>query len=849
MTGFFRRLYYLAHRRRLEDELATDMEVHREMSAAAGGTPLGNTLLLREEARDAWGWTWIDRFSQDVRYAIRGIRKSPGFTLAAILMLAIGIGANVAAFAFFDLMVLRPLNVRDPSTLLRFHRRSPQAYAFALPYPEAEFIGSNSRTLSALLLVNYTRVAVERVDKQVEAHFVSANYFQELGAGARLGRLIEPAGDGKPGADPVVVLSEGFWERQFGGDPQVVGRTIHVNGKVATVIGVASRDFGGLSMDDPALWAPILQQPYFAAGSKLLTDFSVESPGVQTWGRLRPGATPKAAEDELKLLAGELRSQHPTGIWENESLPSEPGGYAQSLMNGNSRGTGAEVKSKLYPMFALLGTLVLLILAVACANLGSLLLARGVARQREISIRVSVGAGTSRLIRQLFTESLLLAILGSAAGLALGYCILRGLMTLTSAPAWLNVVPDWRVTMFALAVGVASAIFFGLAPAWQIARQRHRSNFVRQILVAAQVAASCVLLIVAGLLGRALDHTMSTNPGFDYDRLISIDSGLSRHGYSPARARAYLDALEARLQALPGVESVSLTLLPPLGRGAISGGVTVNGHDIETQLNRVDSRFFETMKIPLLRGRGLIQGDTGVVVISESLARAAFSGQDPLGKKLDFGSGLTVVGVSGNARLTRLEDSDSVEAYMPIEPGDPPSLHVLVKTAGRPEDLAARVASTARAIDLDVIPDIELVKSRFERKLKGAEYSALAVSLLGGIAHVLACLGIVGVVAYAVSQRTKEIGIRMALGATSAQVLSIVLRQFSRPVVAGMLIGGGAAVALSRTLRGYLYGLSNLDPVAYLATLSLFIVTIMLAALWPARRALRVDPLRALRHE
>lgn len=844
-----RRLYYLIHRRRFDDELAADLEFHREMAAGAEGVPVGNALLLREQARDAWGWTWIDRFFQDLRYALRGMAKAPGFTLAAVLMLAIGIGANVAAFGFFDLMVLRPLNVREPSTLLRFHRRSPQAYAYTLPYPEAEFFRRNSRTLSSLITLNYTKVSVDRVDRQVPGHFVSSNYFSELGAAARLGRLLDPATDGAPGADPVVVLSQGFWERQYGADPQLIGRTIHVNGKSATVIGVASRDFGSLSMEDPALWAPISQQPYYAAGSKLFTDFSNGSPGVQTWGRLKAGLSPQAAEAELGLLAAELRKQYPAGIWENESLPSEPGGYATSLMIAGRSGTGREQGSKLYPMLALVGTLVVLILAVACANLGSLLLARGVARQREISIRVSVGAGTGRLVRQLFTESLLLALLGSAAGVVSGFFILRGLMNLTGSPPWLDPAPDWRVVLFALSVGILSAILFGLAPAWQIARQRHRANAMRQILVGAQVAASCVLLIIAGLLGRALNHAMSNSPGFEFDRLITIDTGLARHGYSPARAQSYLDTLQSRLQALPGVGSVALTLLPPLGRGSISGGVTANGREIEAQINRIDPQFFRTLGIPLLHGRNLQHGDTGMVVISESLARAAFSGQDPLGKKLDFAGGYTVVGISGSARLSKLEDSDSVEMYMPLEPSDTPSLHVVVKTAGPSEDLAPSIATTARAIDLDVIPDIELVKTNFQRKLKGAGFSALAVSLLGGIAHLLACLGIVGVIAYAVSQRTKEIGIRMALGATSVQVLSIVLRQFSRPVMIGMLVGGVTAAALSQALRGFLYGVSNLDPLAYVVTLALFIATVLLAALWPARRALRVDPLRALRHE
>jgi predicted permease len=567
------------------------------------------------------------------------------------------------------------------------------------------------------------------------------------------------------------------------------------------------------------------------------------------WGRLQRGFAPKAAEEELKSLAAQLRKQHPNEIWDKENLPSDPGGYAASMMIGNRSGTGAEGKAELFPVFALVTTLGLLILAVACGNLGSLLLARGVAREREISIRVAVGAGKSRLIRQFFTESLLLALLGSLSGLAVGYVVLSSLMLATESPAWLNPAPDWRVTVFALGAGFASAILFGLTPALQAARQRHRATAGRQVLVGAQVAASCVLLIVAGLLSRALDHAMSSYPGFAYQQVISIDPGLSKHGYSPARAQAYFDTLQDRLRALPGVESVSLALSPPLGRRSEIAGIELNGRAVRVQINRVDPQFFQTMKIPLLRGRNLLRGERHAIVIGESLARGGWPGQDPLGKKFTMGDDYTVVGIAGSARLVKLEDTDSVEVYFPIEPADLPATFVLVKTAGTPEDLARSAAATAKALDPNTFPEVELMKSGFRQKLRGAEASALAVSVLGSIADLLACLGIVGVVAYAVSQRTREIGIRMALGARPAHILSVILRQFSRPLVAGLLVGAGGAAALSGLLRGQLYGISNLDPMAYLGAIGVFAVTVAGAALWPARRALRVDPMRALRHE
>jgi predicted permease len=723
------------------------------------------------------------------------------------------------------------------------------SYAFALPYPEMAFFRQYSRTLSAVLAMNSTRVAIEGEEKQLEVQFVTANYLSDLGATARLGRMLDSSRDEAGDADPVVVLGYGFWQRHFGADPLVVGRTIRLNGKPATVIGVAARDFGGLSLKEPTLWAPIAQQPYFVTGSHLLTDYSVESPGVQMWGRVQAGLTPQAAGEELRSLAAELHKRYPTDIWEKESLPGEPGGYAESLTIGSRRGTGTEERDPIYPVFALVGTLSLLILAVACGNLGSLLMARASAREREISIRVAVGAGSGRLIRQLFTESLLLAALGAVAGLAVGYGVLRSLIVLTGSPAWVEAAPDWRVIVFAIGAGFASAMLFGLMPAVHAGRRRHRAVVSRHALIVAQVAASCVLLIVAGLLGRALDHVTSTHPGFEYQQVVSIGPGLSQYGYSPAGAQAYLDTLEGRLRALPGVASVSLALIAPLGNGSIGATFNVDGHQLNAQVNHVDPEFFRTMKIPLLRGRTPMRGETNAIVIGESMARRVWPGQDPLGKRFALGGDHTVVGISGSARSVKLEDSDSVEVYLPIETVDLPSLCVLVRTSGSPAELARSAASLARTIDPNTFPEVQLLSTGFRLKLQLLESAALAVSVLGSVAQLLACLGIAGVVAYAVSQRTKEIGIRMALGARPSQVLPAILGQFSGPVAAGLLVGVGAAAALSEFLRGRLYGISNLDPIAYLAAIGVFIVTVAVAALFPARRALRVDPLRALRYE
>jgi hypothetical protein len=365
MKQLLRRLHYLLNRRRFDDELAEEMAAHREMAARDGGVPFGNALRLREESRDAWGWTWIDRLGQDLRYAARRLRNSPGFTATAVLMLAFGVGVNTTAFGYFNLLVLRPLPVRDPATLRQFSRSAPgnSAAADNMPYAAVAFYREHSRTLGAVLAATWSKVTVEGADKPLSASFVTANFFTELGGTSELGRVFDPVEHEGLLADPVVVLDHGFWQRHFGADPSVVGTTILLNGRPATVLGIGSRRFSGLSLGRPDLWVPISQHPYFFAG-ETLTRFGEGGLSVFMYGRLQPGLTPQAAEAELKTLAAELHRQHPEDIWEGESLPSQPAGYATRIV------------PPMYPALAFLAALCLLILVVACGNLGSLLLAR-----------------------------------------------------------------------------------------------------------------------------------------------------------------------------------------------------------------------------------------------------------------------------------------------------------------------------------------------------------------------------------------------------------------------------------------------------------------------------------------
>ncbi len=837
MNEFFRRLFYLSSRRRLDRELENDMEFHREMAAREGRQNFGNMLQLREEAREAWGWTWIDRLGQDLRYAMRVMARSPGFTLTAVAILAIGIGVNVAAFGFFDMVALQPLPVPHPERLLRLERRSPSAYTSEMAYPSFVFYRDHARTLSAAMAVlGVPPMQVEGDLQGTSTSFVTANYFSELGVRGPYGRMLNPSIDDSPSSPPVAVISYGLWQGRFGGDPSVVGRTIHLNRKPVTVVGVTPYALATLGGQHPDIWLPMAQQPYFIEGSKVLTDF--DSSGVRMWGRLAPGMTAKAAEEELRTLTNELRRQHPSAVWDNEFIQSSPGGHMQVM------------QPEMYQVAALVGVLCLLILLVACGNLGGLMLARAVQREHEIGIRVAIGANAARVLRQLFTESLLLATLGAGAGLLLASVVLKIVLTEFDAPKWMTATPDLRVILFTAAVTFLSTIFFGLTPGLQIARQRQHKAIARRILVGAQVAASCVLLIVASLLVRATFHALYTEPGFGYERLVSIDSQLEQHGYTAAAAKAYLDQMQVRLAAIPGVRSVSLVELPPLGHTVSYGKAEVNGKPVTIYPNWVSPDFFQTMEIPLMLGRTFRPGEKGVLIVSDSFARRQWPAQNPLGKLVGDGKVKDmVVGVAGDAHMNGLSNDDAVEQYWPMTQEQMPEMVVMVRVAGRVEGLPSTAKTISESLDPKLFPEIRQIKALYADNVRNIEMVAGAVTLIGVVAVVLAGVGLIGQVSFTVSQKTKEVAIRTALGASRKQVLKVLLGQFSWPVGIGLVIGTAVASASSQVLRQALFGVSNLDPIAYAGAIGFLLVSIAAATLLPARRALRLNLSKALHYE
>jgi predicted permease len=820
----------------MDAELNSEMEAHREMMMQAHRTNFGSVLRLREEAREAWGWMWLDRLGQDLRYGIRVLARTPAFTLTAVLVLAVGIGVNVAAFSLFDMLALEYMPVRNAHSLVRLERRSPTNYTSEMPYPSFAFYRDHSRILEAgMAVLGVPPLQIEDDIQATSSSFVTANYFAELGTKAAYGRVLSQAFDGKAESSPVAVISYGLWKRRFGGDPKVIGRTIHVNRKPVQVIGVLPADLATLGGQHPDLWIPISKQPYLFDGSTMLTDF--DKPGVRMWGRLAPGVTIAGAEQELRALTNELRREHPAAVWENEFLQVSPGGHLQVM------------RPDMFQVAVMVGVLTLLILAIACGNLGALLLARAVQRQREMGIRLAIGASGMRIFRQLITESLLLALAGGTVGLTLGCAVEWIALREFDAPKWLSATPDLRVMLFTLGVSFASAILFGFAPAFQIARQAQHKTLARQILVTAQVAGSCVLLIVAALLVRGAQHALYTYPGFGFERLMTIDGQMAQHGYQPAAAKAYLDELRRRLERVPGVRSTALVLLPPLGHAVSREDVEIHGRAVRIYPNWVTPSFFETMQIPVLLGRTFAAGEKNVVVVSESFARRQWPGQNPLGQRMGDAAKDVVVGVVGDARVNALSDDDAVEQYWPAMQDQMAATALVLRAEGSTADVSKAAKQISAALDPKLFPEIRQIKTIYNENAAQMAQLAGVVSLSGFVAMLLASVGVVGLASFTVWQKTKDIAIRLAVGASGRSVVQVVLRQFFWPSAVGVVLGTSVAAMGSKILRRALYGVSNLDVMSYAGAI-LFLVGMLLLAAWiPARRALRVNVSQALHHQ
>jgi len=832
MGKLLRRLSALLHRRRMRRELHEEMAAHLEMMPAGRRADFGSTLRLQEHADDEWGFVWLDRLRQDLTYAARQLRRSPGFTLTAIAVLSLGIGVNLAEVHLFE-AALHRLQVRDPDSLVQFYRVSPKGLTRTLSFAEIEFYQRHNAALSAVITeTNIAGVLHEGDSEGLQCSMVSGNFFGELGIVPAYGRLLDEQ-DAQPDAPPVVVLSYKYWQNHFGADPSIVLKTIRLNDRPVQVAGIAPPQFVGLISLTVPFWMPVSQYSYLTGDTRsaaaLLADFS--SQRTYMVGRLKPGISMDAAEAQFRLLMTQLRRQQPEAIGRNEWLTLH---NVETPVSNNSAGLVA---------IAAIVVLVLLVLLSACANLGNMLLARGLARQREIEIRLSIGAGRWRLIRQLMTENFLLAILSSAAALLVGRMAARLFLKITDFPSNFRVATDWPIVLACIAFGLIATFAFGLAPALQTVRRGPNASRFRKILVSVQVAVSCLLLILSSYLTRSVQRAYELSITFDYSGLVLIDPAFYLHHYGVPEAREASGQIAARLRGLPGVDDVSIITIPPLRRSRIE---RVSSQDLF--LNAVDPSYFPMMRLPVFEGRIFGPDEPDSVVISESAARKFWPNQSPLGKSILIATRpRTVSGVVKDSGVNLMANPDSVEAYVPIAPRDAVYVNLLVRTHGHPGQVVGAIHSAAALPG--VTPSVFSYRSMIEAQVDSTKRLVGVFGTLGAVASLLALIGIFGLLAFTVTQRTREIGVRMALGARSPHILRIVLGQYWLPFGIGAALGVSLAALAVRILFNVVFGYRPFDPLSVVGGLLLFAAVALAASIAPIGHALRIDPASALRYE
>jgi putative ABC transport system permease protein len=873
-------------RQRREEELDAEIQSHldeavrermergepAEQACLNARREFGNVGLVKEVTREMWGWAWLERFAQDLRFGGRMLRKNPGFTLVAVLTLSLGIGANTAIFSVVYHVLLKPLPYREPEQLVWVWGEEP-AWKQAVHTP-ADFLDYQRRNQSFAHMAAYRDVGfalgnagqsgqAERAERVV-GRIVSADYFALLGVAPRLGRSFAPE-DGRAGAARLVLLSHRYWQRRFGGEPNVVGQSLSLSGEPATVVGVMPPDFREPLID---LWTnPRHIVPDFATNSRDDLTGMRRNPYLRVVARLKPGVTLPQAQAEMEAITAGMRREYPD-LYGSKSVRLIA---LHEYVVGDTRPT-------LLLLFGAVG----LVLLIVCANVANLTMARASTRAKEFALRAALGAGRGRLIRQLLTESVLLALAGGVCGVGVAVWGLNLLVALSpeAVPRLAEVRLDGRVLTFALGASLLTGIVFGLLPALTSARVNLNetlkeggrdtaagaSRRTRGALVAAEVALALVVLVGAGLLVKSFWRLQQVNPGFDPARLTTMLVWLTEEKYADlAASRAFIRELNARLEKLPGVEGVAISNdLPIRGSDAATAPIVEGrppfkaGEGISVGRHTVNAAYFQAMKIPLLRGRALTERDDEqaplAVVINESAANALWPGEDALGKRMKLGRAATawaeVVGIVGDVKHDGLHLDAGPHLYTSNLQFPWATLRIAVRSPLDATAVAAAVRGVVQSLDpLQPVSDVKTMADVLADTNAGRQLSLVLFALFACIALLLAGIGIYGVTAYSVSRRTRELGIRMALGAQSRDVSGLVIRQGMMPVLLGIVIGLSSALFLTRWMSSLLFRVSANDPSTF-AGIALLLVAIALLACWlPARRATRVDPLVALRHE
>ena len=812
---------------------------------------------------------------QDLRYGARMLWKNPGFTLIAMLTLGLGIGANTAIFSIVNGLLLNPLPYRDAGRLAIIWTHSPGAnVAQDWPSPgQFSALKSENSVFEQLALAQGGNAIVtgDGEPERLGAVRASSAVFSLLGAQAAMGRVFTPEED-TPDKTLTVILSHGFWKRRFGGDPKALGRTLTINGRGYVIVGVMPPDF---SLDHEVM--PTVGS---VAHADILMPLPLSVDRMNNQGdenynvlaRLKPGATIAQAQTELNLAVRRLEQQFPDRYPQSRR-------FSFSIRPLLEQAVG-DVRLALYVLLGAVGC----VLLIACVNVANLLLARAAAREKEMAVRTAIGAGRWRVARQLLTESVLLSTAGGALGLLFavwGLGLLRWLNP-GNIPRLAAVGVDNRVLTFTAAVAVLTGVLFGLAPALRGSRMNLSETLkeggrslagggqrlLRNLLVVTEVALSLVLLVCAGLLIRSFVRVQHVDPGFTPQNVLSMRIALIGPAYSDeARRVSFYQQLWERIRRLPGVEAAGGVSTLPLTGGIGWGSITIEGYDASSgqSMIQADGRdasvgYFETMKIPLIRGRFFAEQDTKesakVVIVDENMARTYWPNADPIDKRLKFGGPqskapwMTVVGVVGNVKHYALDTDSRVALYTPHLQNGAGSLSVVARTTADPAGIAAAVTREARAMDPNLpIYDVKTMDQWFSESLARRRFAMLMLGLFALVAMLLAAVGVYGVMSYTVEHRTREIGIRVALGAQTRDVLRLIVRQGMMLAGIGVGIGVVAAIAATRLMTGLLFGVGATDPITFMAIALLLAIVALLACLLPARRATKVDPMIALRTE
>jgi predicted permease len=884
LRTFLRRLAALFSRRRLEDDLDAELRSHLEMAVERnlrkGMTAadarreallsLGGVEQTKERYRDQRGLPMIETTLQDLRFGLRMLRRSPSFSILAILCLTLGIGANAAVFSWVEGILFRPYPaVSHQEQLLALTGTARgESGPTGTSWPDLLDLQRNSTLIDSFIVTKIMGTTLSIGDRAevTTGSIVSANYFDAIGVHPLLGRGFELGEDSGRNAHPVTVISYQLWKGRFKGDPQIIGKTQRLNNVVHTIVGVAPEGFYGTFVGwAMQFWVPASMEETFEAGGYKLEDRGAR--WIEAYVRLKPGVTRQQAQQEMTAVAKRLEADYPATnrgrgiqLWPLWQTP---------FNNANT----------LLPTLEIMLAVVVFVLLIACANVGNLLLVRSFARRHEMTVRLAIGAGRGRLLRQLFTEGLILSAFGAAGGLLVAHWCRHALVLLFPARGGVAMhLPgeiDWRVLALSAGVCLLATLLLGLVPAMQTGKidlaGALKSDsagvvggggraWVRSGLVVVQVSLSFILLVGAGLLMQSLQKIRTTSPGFSTSGVLDTAVNLTAAGYDAPRAQTFQDELLARVKALPGVESAAFARMTPLSYGSFSSSpIAVDGYQPPpeeqptVQYNEVGPDYFATMGIPLVSGREFTRADDEkaalVAVVNETMAARYWRGRNPIGERVQVkGRWMEVVGMAKDSKYESVRESPKPFFYVPLRQNFSRGAGLYIRTPLSPETMATTLAREVHVLDGNLaLFEVITLQEQLDRSTSPQMVAVTLVGVLGVLALLLAAIGLYGVMSYAVSQSTRELGLRMALGAGASNLLRLVLSRGLALTAGGVALGTAVALGLTRLLGNLLYKVSPRDPLAFGSALVVMTIAALTACFLPAWRATRTDPARALR--